>query len=99
MDMDAVRRRINHLVGNRAVKLVETTITEAGKGHYGAMKYLFEMVGLYPATEQQESAAGEDSLARTLLRRIGIPEDSAMEPGITKDCKPTAAAASDDAVE
>ena len=96
MDMDAVRRRINQLVGNRAVKLVETTITEAGKGHYGAMKYLFEMVGLYPATEQ-ESAPGEDSLARTLLRRIGVPEDSAMEPGVTKDCRP--AAAGDDAVE
>jgi len=30
--------------------MVETTIEEVGKGHYLGMKYLFERIGLYPAT-------------------------------------------------
>src|ERR1700690_1218872 len=85
VDMEAIRNEINSLVGSQAVDLVETTIAEANKGHYAAMKYLFEMVGLYPAVEQEEAAPGEDSLARTLLRRIGVPNDSLMAPAITKD--------------
>jgi hypothetical protein len=39
------------------------------------MKYLFEMVGLFPATTPEETPA-KDSLAKTLLRHLGIPEAS-----------------------
>lgn len=35
------------------------------------MKYLFEMIGLYPETTREET--GEDSLTRILLRRLGLP--------------------------
>lgn len=41
------------------------------------MKYLFEMIGLYPGPSEAEPQ-GEDSLARTLLRRLGMPEDPPM---------------------
>jgi hypothetical protein len=99
VDLEGVRREIDSLVGNSAVELVQTTIAEANKGHYAAMKYLFEMVGLYPAAENEEASSGEDSLARTLLRRIGASEDSVMAPDITKDCGPDEAGARNDAVE
>jgi len=68
------------------------------------MKYLFELIGLYPATGEVEAAPGEDSLAKTLLKRLGVPEaeaEPATEPTITKDSPENtgAAALGIDAVE
>src|SRR5579864_7958062 len=85
VDLGLVREQITNLVGNRAVKMVETTIEEVGKGHYLAMKCLFELIGLCPATAP-EVAVEEDSLAQTLLRRLQLPEE--LHPGteVTKDC-------------
>ncbi len=71
---ETVRKRIDTLVGNRAVGVVENALDEADKGHFPAMKYLFEMVGLYPATKREETP-GEESLARTLLERLELPEE------------------------
>jgi hypothetical protein len=90
VDLAGVRRQITNLVGNQALSLVKTTIGEASKGHYAAMKYLFELIGLYPATGQ-ETPQGEETLARTLLRRMGVPEDSPTAEGVTKDCGAEAA--------
>ena len=84
-DLGVVRERITNLVGNRAVEMVETTMDEVDKGHYLAMKYLFEMIGLCPATTPEE-ALQEDSLARTLLRRLRLPEETSPSPEVTKDC-------------
>jgi hypothetical protein len=85
VDLGAIREQITNLVGNGAVEMVETTIEEVGKGHYLAMKYLFEMVGLCPATTPEE-ALQEDSLARTLLRRLRLPEETNPDAEVTKDC-------------
>ena len=74
VDLDAIREQITNLVGNGAVDMVETTMEEVGKGRYLAMKYLFEMIGLCPATTAAETPE-EDSLARTLLRRLQLPEE------------------------
>jgi hypothetical protein len=85
VDLGVVRERITNLVGNRAVEMVETTMDEVDKGHYLAMKYLFEMIGLCPATTPEE-VLGEDSLARTLLRRLRLPEETSPSTEVTKDC-------------
>jgi hypothetical protein len=100
VDLEAVRRQISELVGNQAVDLVEIAIAEADKGHYPAMKYLFELIGLYPATEQ-EVVLGEDSLAKTLLKRLGFPDEPVAERAVTKDCRAVgdAVATGDDAVK
>jgi hypothetical protein len=78
VDLGVVREQITNLVGNRAVEMVETTMDEVDKGHYLAMKYLFEMVGLCPATTP-EGASEDDSLAKTLLRRLKFPEETSTE--------------------
>jgi hypothetical protein len=83
----AIRQQIANLVGSQAVAMVRTTMEEAEKGHYAAMKYLFEMIGLYPAAPQEEMP-GEDSLAGTLMRRLGLPEEPMLETEVTKDCEP-----------
>ena len=84
VDLQDVRQQISNLVGSEAVSMVQTTIDEVDKGHYGAMKYLFELVGLFPAIEA-EVTAGEDVLAKTLLKRLGLPEDAEPQPAVTKE--------------
>jgi hypothetical protein len=79
IEMEALREKIKNLVCAQAVEMVTQTIAQVGKGHSQGMKYLFEMIGLFPATESQETH-DEDSLAGMLLRRLGIPEERAAEP-------------------
>lgn len=97
VDLTEIRQRITTLVGTSALGMVETTIEEVGKGHYLGMKYLFEMIGLYPATATDEAPI-QDSLAATLLRHLGLPETPIPEPKVTKDSE-TPAAAKDDSLE
>jgi hypothetical protein len=49
------------------------------------MKYLFEMIGLCPATTP-EGPLPEDSLAKTLLRRLRLPEEADPGTEVTKEC-------------
>ncbi len=77
VDLKAVLQQITNLVGNRALGMVDRTIEEATKGHYLAMKYLFEMIGLCPAINSDGGAEEEaDSLAKILLERLNILEKS-----------------------
>jgi|SRR5579863_564631 len=84
VDLGHVREQITNLVGNGAVKMVRTTIEEVNNGHYLAMKYLFEIIGLYPATVADEGIQ-EDSLAKTLLRRLRLPEETNPGTEVTKE--------------
>jgi hypothetical protein len=86
VDLEEIRREIADLVGGRALGMVETTVSEAESGHYAAMKYLFEMIGLYPATAHV-GPSSSDSLAQTLLRHLGLPEESGLETNVTKDSR------------
>ena len=79
VNLAEVREQITNLVGNKALTMVGTTMAEVNKGHYAALKYLFEVVGLYPATTSSERAPEEHSLARTLLKRLGLPEEPVVE--------------------
>ena len=81
-DLAAIRQRITELVSGQALSMVETTIAEADKGHYAAMKYLFEIIGLYPTTVAEEAPA-DDSMTRILLRRLGLPEEPMLQAGST----------------
>lgn len=58
---------------------------KVNKGHYLAMKYLFEVIGLYPATTP-EGPLPEDWLAKTLLRRLRLPEEAEAGTEVTKEC-------------
>ena len=98
VDLAVVRGQITNLVGNRAVKMVTTTMNEVDKGHYLAMKYLFEMIGLCPATAP-EGPLPEDSLAKTLLRRLKLPEETDTGTEVTQECAADPAELECDAVK
>lgn len=97
VDLKVVIKQITNLVGNHAVKMVDTTIKEVEKGHYLAMKYLFEMVGLCPAINSDSGAEEEaDSLAKILLERLDILEKSTE---VTTEVIPGAARSESDTVK
>ena len=75
VDLGAVRQQVTNLVGNRALEVVHQILDQIGRGNYQAMKYLFEMVGLFPAATSEGTPA-EDSLAQALLNDLGIPGGS-----------------------
>jgi hypothetical protein len=98
LDLVALRQQITSLVCARAVKMVETTIEQVQNGHYQALKYLFEMIGLYPGADVQE-ASQEDSLAMTLLRHLGISEEGEIGTEIGTLANPKTALPGGDAVK
>jgi len=98
VDLNVVREKITNLVGSRAVDMVESAIADAEKGHYPAMKYLFEMVGLCRAAAPEEPIE-EDSLAKILLRRLKLPEETNPGTEVTKECARDEVQPKGDAVE
>jgi hypothetical protein len=96
VDMAAVREEIKNLVGNAAAGMVASGIEEANKGHYAAMKFLFELVGLYPAPEGAEQGEEKGGIARVLLGRLGVARSSDAE---VTNVSPNAPAAATNAVE
>ena len=73
VELQEVREQIKNLVGTAAVGMVKNGIAEANQGHYAAMKFLFEMIGLFPVSEATEQvAADEGGLAKVLFERLGV---------------------------
>jgi len=74
-DMVQVRENINSLVRLAARDIAREIIKVAKTGQLASAKYLFEAVGLYPPTEETLKKPLEDSLAHTLLTRMGLPTE------------------------
>ncbi len=74
-----LRQKITDLVARNAVAMVQCAIDGVmEEGQYQAIKYLFEMVGIYPATVGDDEP--EDTLSKVLLRHLGVDE-SGLTPG------------------
>jgi hypothetical protein len=54
------------------------------KANVPAMKFLFEMVGLFPA-EKNEDLGESDSLAQMLLSRLGFVDEQSDQGAVTKE--------------
>jgi hypothetical protein len=72
---DVLRPQIKAEITSNALEMVRAMIDYAKKGQYQAMKYLFEMIGLYPVSADDEGPQDE-KLARFLLSRLGIAEEA-----------------------
>ncbi len=94
VELPEVRERIKNLVGNAAVDMVKNGIAEANKGHYAAMKFLFELIGLFPAEEGGEQSVDDGGLAKALFGRLGVE----MGPEVT-NVFPAKSGPGSDAVE
>lgn len=74
VDLAKVRKDISNIVGSRATELAQAVLEEGKKGQLAPVKYLFEVSGLYPASESSVAKPDEESLAHTLLRKLHLPE-------------------------
>jgi hypothetical protein len=89
IDFVEVRTAIAKQVVASAREIAEEVIKVALTGQLAPARYLFEAVGLYPATEETSGTAErrEDSLAFTLLTRMGLPTEPVVsdeESGIVE---------------
>jgi hypothetical protein len=75
VDMVQVRTNISNLVGASANVITNKVIEVAKTGALAPAKYLFEMAGLYPATEATAAKPEGDSFAQTLMNRLGGPPE------------------------
>jgi hypothetical protein len=81
-ELSELRRRISELVARNAVPMVQQAIDAVREeGQYQAIKYLFEMIGLYPASAQDDSES-QDSLAQVLLKQLGLAPLSPNKPAL-----------------
>jgi hypothetical protein len=99
VDIAQVRDQIRQAVGSQAIDMVNAAVKGVKSGHYLAMKYLFEIVGIYPASASAGSTE-EDSLGKILLRNLGIdPEIAQAQTKVWNDSSKGWNPAAGDAVE
>lgn len=71
-ELSELRKKISELVARNAVPMVQQAIDAVREeGQYQAIKYLFEMIGLYPAVTE-DNAEAQNSLAQVLLEQLGL---------------------------
>jgi hypothetical protein len=82
--------------------MTEAMAAEPEKGHLATFKYLFELLGIYPANTVEQEAEDSNDLARVLLNRFDFPykgpgdEEQAEGP---KDGESVPTGAKEDSVE
>jgi hypothetical protein len=75
LDPAKVREDIAGIVKSRARKIAIAVADKAGHGELAPAKFLFEVAHIYPqALEEAVPTENEESLAKTLLDRLNIPE-------------------------
>ena len=81
-----VRKDISKLVEEHAEKLAQAVIGEGEKGQLAPVKFLFEMANIFPPpADGSVASAEEESLAETLLDRLGIPASPVVADEYEKD--------------
>jgi hypothetical protein len=74
-EMQKVRDEVRNVIVGRSVELaarVVQSVTESGQ--VAALKYLWEISGLFPADGEGENEE-QDSLAQILIERLGLQEE------------------------
>lgn len=80
-----VRRRAVAVMCPKVKEIAEALAKLAKEGNCQAAKLVFEFLGIFPPPEAEEEE--DDTLARYLLRQLGIP-DHPTEEEITKTLSP-----------
>jgi len=86
-DLEEVRKDLVRLVKDEAHLMGVAIVGEGKKGQVPPFKYLLEMAGIFPKpeAEEKELSKDEESLAETLLDRLGIPKTPVVADEYDKD--------------
>ena len=89
LNLKEVRKELARMGGSEATTMTQAVIDEGKKGQLATVKYLFEMAEIYPeSTDGSQATTNEDSLAKTLLRRMNLPEEPILRDDEEDDVKP-----------
>jgi len=81
LELGELRSKITELVAHNAIAMVQCAIDGVmEEGQYQAIKYLFEMVGIYPVVAGSTDEP-EDTLAKVLLQHLGVVPEAEQLPG------------------
>jgi hypothetical protein len=82
-----VRKDLSKLVRREARQMTRAVIDKGKTGQLPTVKFLLEMAGIFPApaTGDEVSTKDEDSLAETLLDRLGIPKTPVVADQYAKE--------------
>lgn len=73
-NLEEMREMVRGVVAKKLETMTNAAADEAAKGHVAQLKYLFEVIGLFPSTgdAKVQPEYGND-LAKTLLDRFHFP--------------------------
>jgi hypothetical protein len=92
-----VLKDIAQMVDSEAAMMTRAVIDEGKKGQLATVKYLFEMASIYPpSTDGSQATADEECLAKTLLRRLDMPDEPVVRD---EEDPPKVASSTEKAVE
>ena len=69
------REKLANLVRESSPAIATALIEAAKDGQVAPAKFLFEVVGLYPATDEAGEGLEKNSLAHLLLERLGLSSE------------------------
>jgi hypothetical protein len=72
--LEEARKDVKTRVRNSAGDITDGLIEAAKAGRLAEAKYLFEIAGVYPVSDEPDTAGGE-SVTRSLLKSLGLPTD------------------------
>jgi hypothetical protein len=87
VDLCEERQKVKNVIGGKAEELVTAVVEDAvKKAAAQPMKMLFEMIGLFPeSAEERKAAADDQSLAKTLLERLGLSDEPVLSEEEARD--------------
>jgi hypothetical protein len=72
--LEEARKDVKTRVRNSAAEIADGLIEAAKAGRLAEAKYLFEIAGVYPVSDEPDTEGGE-SVTRSLLKSLGLPTD------------------------
>ena len=95
-DASQVYERIAAIVRAAATEIAQALIDRARNGDPAAAKYLFDLASIFPSAGDTDAGEKEeDSLAKTLMHRLNLPEEP-IKIDEDEDAKPGADSRRDD---
>lgn len=74
-ELQSVRNKVTRVIVDSSVEMAERMVQSVGAAtSVAALRYLWELVGLFPVATA-EAPEEQDSLAKELMRGIGLSED------------------------
>jgi hypothetical protein len=79
VNVPEIREQVRHLIAEQVEPMVTANTEEASKGHLSQLKYLFEVLGVYPAPAGEAEPEDSNDLAKVLLNRLDFPHREPVE--------------------